>query len=566
MSDPVTNMNVEDVLSSIRRLVSEDPGARKILRSEPQSDRRAPPSGKLVLTAAQRVEDTAAAAPEAPELPLEPAAETPAEQPVAEVETVAAMIEAARNEAAEAVPEAEAAPEPEAATAPEAKPEPPVLVARPEHRDEKLVRIEALARKLLLPANADAKESILSEIRSLMAAQPEMATGPVAQLVLSSADEWDDAPAAEVELDGEMPEMAVTPDEGDAPDLRDTAAAEPVEEEPEYLSSDMQDPYFADTGDNDEPLRLVRADTVAPAGGQPDVPEDLPRAVQTPAQAAKTLEQKISELERLVGRSGVEFEPETADFGDNAAAPAPEAEMPWDFTPDTAEEAEAQAEAEAEQALDGAALPEDYLPEDDNAEAALPEDVLPEDDSAEAALPEDTLPEDLPAEAEEAEAEDDLTEAGADMTLEETMARVADAVAMEEPEADEAEEDAVEDDPRAIAFAHRDLGARKPPVPETEDDETTFDDVEPAVDAKPEPAATRVTATPARPSGKPELHVIHSNDDLDLPTLDEDELHELVARVIRKELQGVLGERITRNVRKLVRREIQRALMHRDLD
>ena len=135
MSDPVTNMNVEDVLSSIRRLVSEDPGARKILRSEPQSDRRAPPSGKLVLTAAQRVEDTAAAAPEAPELPLEPAAETPAEQPVAEVETVAAMIEAARNEAAEAVPEAEAAPEPEAATAPEAKPEPPVLVARPEHRE-----------------------------------------------------------------------------------------------------------------------------------------------------------------------------------------------------------------------------------------------------------------------------------------------------------------------------------------------------------------------------------------------------------------------------------------------
>lgn len=41
---------------------------------------------------------------------------------------------------------------------------------------------------------------------------------------------------------------------------------------------------------------------------------------------------------------------------------------------------------------------------------------------------------------------------------------------------------------------------------------------------------------------------------------DEDMLREMVADIVRQELQGVLGERITRNVRKLVRREIQRAL------
>lgn len=46
---------------------------------------------------------------------------------------------------------------------------------------------------------------------------------------------------------------------------------------------------------------------------------------------------------------------------------------------------------------------------------------------------------------------------------------------------------------------------------------------------------------------------------------DEEALRLLVGRLIREELQGELGERITRNVRKLVRREIMRALAARDL-
>lgn len=48
--------------------------------------------------------------------------------------------------------------------------------------------------------------------------------------------------------------------------------------------------------------------------------------------------------------------------------------------------------------------------------------------------------------------------------------------------------------------------------------------------------------------------------------LDEAALRELVSDIVREELQGALGERITRNVRKLVRREIQRALSAHDLD
>ncbi|MEM9855670.1 MAG: hypothetical protein AAF841_14670, partial [Pseudomonadota bacterium] len=47
--------------------------------------------------------------------------------------------------------------------------------------------------------------------------------------------------------------------------------------------------------------------------------------------------------------------------------------------------------------------------------------------------------------------------------------------------------------------------------------------------------------------------------------IDPDMLRELVSEIVRKELQGELGERITRNVRKLVRREINRALAGQDL-
>lgn len=48
--------------------------------------------------------------------------------------------------------------------------------------------------------------------------------------------------------------------------------------------------------------------------------------------------------------------------------------------------------------------------------------------------------------------------------------------------------------------------------------------------------------------------------------VDEDMLREIVSEMVRSELQGELGDRITRNVRKLVRREIHRALASRDFE
>ncbi len=48
--------------------------------------------------------------------------------------------------------------------------------------------------------------------------------------------------------------------------------------------------------------------------------------------------------------------------------------------------------------------------------------------------------------------------------------------------------------------------------------------------------------------------------------LDEDALREMVSRMVRDELQGSVGERITHNVRRMVRREIARALALQDFE
>ncbi len=47
--------------------------------------------------------------------------------------------------------------------------------------------------------------------------------------------------------------------------------------------------------------------------------------------------------------------------------------------------------------------------------------------------------------------------------------------------------------------------------------------------------------------------------------VDEDTLRDMISDIVRQELQGDLGERITRNVRKLVRREIHRTMVSNEL-
>lgn len=76
-----------------------------------------------------------------------------------------------------------------------------------------------------------------------------------------------------------------------------------------------------------------------------------------------------------------------------------------------------------------------------------------------------------------------------------------------------------------------------------------------------------VAETPvSRAAAAPMASELLDEDGTPLAVLDEAALQEIVRQTLRHELQGELGERITRNVRKLVRAEINRALMARDLD
>jgi hypothetical protein len=81
-----------------------------------------------------------------------------------------------------------------------------------------------------------------------------------------------------------------------------------------------------------------------------------------------------------------------------------------------------------------------------------------------------------------------------------------------------------------------------------------------------EAAEAAADPAPERPRSAPEIDDSPDFTTEDDTFLDEDSLRELVADIVRQELMGALGERITRNVRKLVRREIHRALTAQDLD
>ncbi|WP_116599968.1 hypothetical protein [Primorskyibacter marinus] len=85
--------------------------------------------------------------------------------------------------------------------------------------------------------------------------------------------------------------------------------------------------------------------------------------------------------------------------------------------------------------------------------------------------------------------------------------------------------------------------------------------------------SVRQAASGQAPSGRAqaisgEIHTDRHDSLLpaDGTVLDEAILREIVSEIVRDELQGVLGERITRNVRNLVRREVNRALLVQDFN
>ena len=89
------------------------------------------------------------------------------------------------------------------------------------------------------------------------------------------------------------------------------------------------------------------------------------------------------------------------------------------------------------------------------------------------------------------------------------------------------------------------------------------DDVE--LDAKGEPFVAPVEEV-HEPDAAPEQEKVNAGFATDDQVMDEEALRDLVSEIVRAELQGALGERITRNVRKLVRREIHRALTAQEME
>ena len=100
-------------------------------------------------------------------------------------------------------------------------------------------------------------------------------------------------------------------------------------------------------------------------------------------------------------------------------------------------------------------------------------------------------------------------------------------------------------------------------------------DSDPTPSAPAEPAVTESLVDRAAAdmqANRPDVLKLSAEDmliDVDgnpLTVLDEAALQEIIRQLIREELKGVLGERITQSVRKLVRAEINRALAAHALD
>ncbi len=107
---------------------------------------------------------------------------------------------------------------------------------------------------------------------------------------------------------------------------------------------------------------------------------------------------------------------------------------------------------------------------------------------------------------------------------------------------------------------------REPPLQLVGGRMTQLEDVGPEISRAGQAPAPEVSAGTAQDNSAeaPEAEVLQADGE-DI-FVDEEVLRELIADVVREELQGSLGERITRNLRRMVHREVERALALRKYD
>lgn len=354
-------------------------------------------------------------------------------------------------------------------------------------------------------------EDVLSSIRRLVSQDAAVRHRPMPHRT---------APAEHaVVLEDEAPTLVLTPaqrvSEEDAAVEEPSCADAPATPE---LEATCEEVTAADAEETYEGEVIFDDDTAFPPAPetQVDLGEELNR-----------LEDTIAEMEAAVAQSGAEFEPEQGD----------------PFAPD-----------------EGAALADQFDAQSESHDDA--QDAAPE----------------MPVEAEAQDAEapqaDDAHEPFAAEAQDEE-------VELFDPELAEAQEALVDPDLESDAWAGDAEDWSEEPAP------AATDPLASAVTGKVlrrlhlHDAEEQVLNSNARASSYERLREdialeeasenILRDENVMAPALDklpisEEALRDLVADMIREELQGALGERITRNVRKLVRREIQRALVSREFE
>ncbi len=502
MPDPVSKVEIEDVLSSIRRLVSEEPHpARRRAEVSEAKDR-------LVLTPAQRVgdsddeEETVANGTDPEAAEADNSSVIHLTNPVATEESEPAEPDTAEFEEAEAeVSEAEAAEvetiEPETAeAAPEAANTDAVVPTL--SLEDRIAGLEAALVRAGGTWEPDGSEDGSSDETRPLSAD--------ANYDFLADWEREAAAAAMADLESHGDE-AVSDAE---PENASMDEAEAVDTSPFLLTEDPVEPEAAaaEADGAQEASETAEAEEVSIFAESTEETEDLATQEEAPEETAE----------------------ETAEVDEDLVALADE--------PDEAPEAET---SEADDQIDIVASIDRFLAEAEEKEAA------------EAA-----------AETEAAADVDDSAKAEANEAADEELATPApehDA----EPEADEAPE------PEIAFFTARTGAKAERPAPEPVEEEPAADweDFEDTDSFGDYSGADETVESFAEETDDFDDDLPDAQDDSVLAgeeaVLDEEALREMVAELVREELQGVLGERITRNVRRLIRREIERALALRDL-
>ncbi|MFD2174354.1 hypothetical protein [Rhodobacter lacus] len=520
MSETETNIEIEDVLASIRRLVSRD---------APRPVGGASHRSALAVARRPVPEETAVAAEVA-------TTETLLAEPPAVVSPVSELV----------------APEP---LPPEAAPEAATEAAT----DDDLSPVAPSASEL---SDAEAAPADDLATPDVIAAAEESDTAPEVEMAIE-AEAVDDI-AAQTAVEDEAPATVHDHFLVLTPSLRVEAAPEPTRPmtEAERLLAEAE-AALAETGallEDASSALDVEAETLEDEddAGPLDLGDELSR-----------LESTIAELEAAVAESGIDFEPEEG-HPFRAAGAAPLTELPEAFDEEALQVAAAAEEDDQSAVVDDLPAGAETeamlvaLAEQAAAELSAETDVLDAEEISEELTAEDG---DVATEAEEF-VDPDLREAawGAEtsvgMDWAEATLNLASGAARTRLSLEDAEE--VEQHVATRRSSYDSLRESLEDEAEFAEDIRSECDEEIALEETLSVEEIAAEEFAAQEEARADLTTTTSV--MPQPQLDEAALRAMVAQLVRDELRGTLGERITQNVRKLVRREIQRALMGQAYD